>query len=82
MESIVLRGRTRAYVSEETLEAMTCSEDPAPGGSRGKVWAPSFGGNPKRMRLKKTFYAVVGFVAVKIGSRVARRRLRKALHRA
>jgi hypothetical protein len=34
------------------------------------------------MRIKKTFYAAVGFLAVKVGSRVARRRLRKALHRA
>jgi hypothetical protein len=34
------------------------------------------------MRLKKTLYAAVGFLAVKVGSRIARRRLRKALHRA
>jgi hypothetical protein len=33
------------------------------------------------MKLKRTFYAVVGFLAVKMGSRVARRKMRKALHR-
>jgi hypothetical protein len=34
------------------------------------------------MRIKKTLYAAVGFLAVKVGSRMARRRLRKALRRA
>jgi len=37
---------------------------------------------PCRMRPKKTLYAAVGFLAVKVGSGIARRRLRKALHRA
>jgi hypothetical protein len=34
------------------------------------------------MRIKRMLYAAVGFLAVKVGSRVARRKLRKALHRA
>jgi hypothetical protein len=34
------------------------------------------------MRIKKMFYSAVGFLAVKAGSRMARRRFRKALHRA
>jgi hypothetical protein len=34
------------------------------------------------MQIKKMFYSAVGFLAVKAGSRAARRRLRKALQRA
>ena len=34
------------------------------------------------MRIKKMFYGAVGFLAVKVGSRRARRRFRKALRRA
>jgi len=43
-------------------------------GQRGPAVCPVY--------ANQTFYSAVGFLAVKVGSRVARRRLRKALHRA
>jgi hypothetical protein len=37
------------------------------------------GGYRVEMKLRKTFYAFVGFVAVAVGKRVVRRKVRRAL---